>query len=248
MPAAASGPALSVVIPFYDEEEAAYDVVDELGWAMAGLGLEWEGLLVDDGSTDRTAGELERARGRWPQCRVIRRPQNGGQGAALLEGIGLAGAPVIAMMDGDGQNVPADIGRLLPLLARADLIVGVRRPRHDSWLRRLMSRLANGLRRRLLRDGVNDAGCALKVFRREVVASFLPVQMLNPFMPAFAVSGGFRVAELPVGHRPRRGGRSKYGLRLLLWRPLFDLLALAWILRRRIRVEIVRDPAAGGGP
>jgi dolichol-phosphate mannosyltransferase len=225
--------ALSVVIPFYNEEEVAGGLVDELGRDLSQLGLAWEALLVDDGSTDGTFEELTRAAARWPGCRILRLPKNTGQGAALLHGIERASAPVIAMLDGDGQNVPADIGRLLPLLERADLVVGVRTPRHDSWLRRRMSRLANGVRRRLLRDGVNDAGCALKVFRREVVASFLPVPMLNPFMPAFAVSGGFRVAELPVQHRPRRGGQSKYGLRRLLWRPARDLLVIAWILRRR---------------
>jgi glycosyltransferase involved in cell wall biosynthesis len=241
-------PGLSVVVPFFNEAEVALEVADELGRAMAELGLRWEGLLVDDGSTDGTLGELERARGRWPQFRLIRLSQNRGQGAALLRGILEARAPVIAMMDGDGQNVPADIGRMLPLLDSAGLVVGVRTPRHDSWLRRRMSRLANAVRRRLLHDGVNDAGCALKAFRREVVASFLPVQMLNPFMPAFAVSGGFTVAEIPVRHRPRRGGRSKYGLRRLLWRPCLDLLALSWILRRRIAPEAAgRPPGKGGG-
>jgi glycosyltransferase involved in cell wall biosynthesis len=232
-----SAPALSVVVPFYNEAEVAGGFVEELGRDLSQLGLPWEALLVDDGSTDGTFEELTRVAARWPACRILRLPQNAGQGAALLHGIERAVAPVIAMLDGDGQNVPADIGRLLPLLERADLVVGVRTPRHDSWLRRGMSRLANGVRRRLLRDGVNDAGCALKVFRREVVASFLPVPMLNPFMPAFAVAGGFRVAEFPVQHRPRRGGQSKYGLRRLFWRPARDLLVIAWILRRRPGVK-----------
>ncbi len=236
-PAPSTIPALSVVIPFYNEEEVAGVLVDELGRDLSQLGLTWEALLVDDGSTDGTFEELTRAAARWPGCRILRLPKNAGQGAALLHGIERASGPVIAMLDGDGQNVPSDIGRLLPLLERADLVVGVRTPRHDSWLRRRMSRLANGVRRRLLRDGVNDAGCALKVFRREVVASFLPVPMLNPFMPAFAVSGGFRVAEFPVQHRPRRGGQSKYGLRRLLWRPARDLLVIAWTLRRRPGVK-----------
>jgi hypothetical protein len=107
-----------------------------------------------------------------------------------------------------------------------------------------MSRLANTVRGRLLRDGLTDAGCALKVFRREVVASFLPVAMLNPFMPAFAAAAGFRVAERPVRHRPRRGGQAHYTFRRMLWRPAVDLLAIGWILRRRI--PTVADAPAGG--
>lgn len=233
----------SMVVPFFDEEAAAYDVADELCRELSRLPVRWEAIMVDDGSRDRTAAELERARAKWPQCRVLRLARNRGQGAALLHGIRAAQAPVIGMMDGDGQNVPADVHRLLPLLADADLVNGVRADRHDSLLRRAMSRLSNHVRGRLLRDRVTDAGCALKVFRREVVASFLPVHMLNPFMPAFAVSGGFRVVELPVGHRPRRGGESKYGFRVMLWRPMVDMLAIAWILRRRIPVQLTETPS-----
>jgi dolichol-phosphate mannosyltransferase len=229
-----SAVSLSVVVPFHNEAEGAYDVVDELGRDLTALGLSWEALLVDDGSTDRTAAELERARARWPRCRVLSLAANRGQGAALLHGIQRARAPVIGMMDGDGQNVPADFGPLLALLDRCDLAVGVRTPRHDSLLRRLMSRVANAVRGRLLRDGLSDAGCALKVFRRELVPCFLPVDMLNPFMAAFAVAAGYRVAEKPVRHRPRRTGQAHYGFRRMLWRPAFDLLAISWVLRRRI--------------
>jgi dolichol-phosphate mannosyltransferase len=227
--------ALSVVIPFFNEEAVAYEVVDELGRQLAAGGSPWEAILVDDGSTDRTGAELERARARWPQCRRLRLPENRGQGAALYAGIRAASAPTIAMMDGDGQNVPADLGALVALLDRADLVVGVRRDRHDSPLRRGLSRLANAVRGRMLRDGVSDAGCALKVFRREVATAFWPVPMLNPFMPALAAAAGFRVLEHPVGHRARAGGRSKYGLRVMLYRPCFDLLAIWWLLRRRRR-------------
>jgi glycosyltransferase involved in cell wall biosynthesis len=228
---------LSVVIPFLNEEAAAFNLIAELCLELEKSGTDWEVLLVNDGSRDGTAAELERAHARWPQCRVFHLPQNSGQGAALLHGIGQARGAVIAMMDGDGQNVPADLLRLLPLLERADLVNGVRTPRHDSWVRRSMSRLANAVRSRLLHDGVSDAGCALKVFRREVIASFLPVTMLNPFMPAFAVAAGFRVIEAPVAHRVRQGGKSKYGFRRLLWRPCLDMLAIAWILRRLARAK-----------
>jgi len=235
MPATASEPvpAFSMIVPFFNEEAVAFRIVHELCRELARLPGSWEAILINDGSTDATARELERAALPWSNCRVLHLPANRGQGAALWHGIQAARAPVLGMMDGDGQNVPADIPALLPLLAGADLVNGIRADRHDSRLRRTMSRIANRVRGRLLRDGVCDAGCALKVFRREVIANLMPVHMLNPFIPAFAVAGGFRVIERAVAHRPRLGGESKYGLRVLLWRPLLDTLAIAWLLRRR---------------
>lgn len=227
----------SFVVPFFNEEGCARTVVEELVPALEGCGLTWECLLVDDGSTDRTAAELERACAGQPRCRVLRLPVNCGQGAALLTGFQAARGRIIGMMDGDGQNVPDDLPALLALLDRADLVVGVRAGRHDAALRRACSRIANAVRRRFLRDQVSDAGCALKVFRRELLAAFFPVTMLNPFIPAFAAAAGYRIAEIPIRHRPRTTGRSKYGLGVILWRPMCDMLSLGWLLRRRIPVE-----------
>jgi glycosyltransferase involved in cell wall biosynthesis len=235
MTASAPLPELSLVVPFFNEESVAFVVVAEIAGAFSDLGRTWEAILVDDGSTDRTGAELARAQAQWPQCRLVTFPENRGQGAALFRGIQEARAAVIAMMDGDGQNPPADFAVLLPLLERADLVVGVRARRHDSRLRLVLSRLANAVRGRMLRDGVHDAGCATKVFRREVAAVFWPLPMLNPFMPALAVASGFRVAEHPVQHRARQGGRSKYGLSVMLWRPFFDLLAVWWLLYGRAK-------------
>lgn len=228
---------VSIVVPFFNEEEVAFRIVDELCEELSRLPGRTEAILVNDGSVDRTASALEAAARKWPCCRVLHLPKNAGQGAALLHGLKAARAPILGMMDGDGQNVPADLHAMLPLLASADLVNGVRADRHDSTLRHWMSRIANGVRGRFLHDGVTDAGCALKVFRREVMASFLPVHMLNPFMPAFAAAAGFRVVEIPVRHRHRQGGVSKYGFRVLLWRPLMDMLAIGWILRRRIPLQ-----------
>jgi dolichol-phosphate mannosyltransferase len=235
------GVALSVVVPFFNEEAVAFGMVDELGAELTADGRAWEAILVDDGSTDRTGAELARAQAKWPACRLLCFPTNRGQGAALYEGIRAARAPEIVMLDGDGQNVPADIAPLLALLDRADVVVGVRRDRHDSRLRRVLSRAANRVRGRMLRDGMSDAGCALKAFRRPVVGALWPIPMLNPFLPALAAAAGFRVIEQPVRHRPRAGGRSKYGLRAMLWRPGLDLLAVWWLLRRR------RAPFRSGG-
>jgi dolichol-phosphate mannosyltransferase len=239
----AERPELSVVVPFFDEEEAVAGLLDELEHVLAGLGRSWEIVAVDDGSRDRT-GEilLERARSE-PRLRVLRAPENRGQAAALWSGLQAARGELIATLDGDGQNDPADIPRLVhaleepaleaPALGGFAMVVGIRRGRHDAWRRRVMSRLANAVRGRLLGDRLHDGGCALKVLRREVLASLVPIRTLYSFVPALAVAAGLRVHEIEVGHRPRRGGRSSYGLRAFLWRPALDLLGVLWFRARR---------------
>jgi dolichol-phosphate mannosyltransferase len=225
-------PEFSVVVPFHNEGGVAFAVVEELCHSLDELKMSWEVVLVDDGSTDATAVELGRSAAREPRCRVLSMPANLGQGPALFAGIQAARARIIGMMDGDGQNVPSDFAILLRLLERSDLVVGVRAARHDSWVRRIASRTANAVRRRFLNDRVRDAGCALKVFRREVVSAFSPIPMLNPFMPALAVSRGFRVNETIVRHRARTAGRSHYGLHRIMIRPALEMLAVKRLIRR----------------
>ena len=225
-------PEFSVVVPFHNEGGVAFTVVEELTHALDDLKMQWEVILVDDGSTDATAVELGRSAARWPRCKVLSLPGNQGQGPALYAGIQLARSPIIGMMDGDGQNVPADFAILLRLLERNDLVVGIRAARHDTWARKLASRAANSIRRRLLKDHVRDAGCALKIFRREVVSAFSPLPMLNPFMPALAVSRGYRVAETRVRHRPRTSGRSHYGIHRILIQPALQMLGVWRQIRR----------------
>jgi glycosyltransferase involved in cell wall biosynthesis len=228
-------PELSVVIPFYNEQGNAAALVREVRAVAEAQRWNVEVLAVDDGSTDDTARELAEVAADWSAVRVILQRPNRGQAAALWTGLQAARAPLIATMDGDGQNVPADLPALRALLDRCDMAVGWRRQRNDSALRRMMSRLANAVRGRLMGDRLHDAGCALKVMRREVVGSFLPLKTLYSFMPAMAVSAGFRLAELPVQHRERRHGRSAYGLAVMWWRPCLDMLTLKWVLGRRLR-------------
>lgn len=233
---ASAGPiALSIVIPFYNESANIAPLLAEVRATTTTLALSVEVICVDDGSRDTTAAELATAAQAWPAVRVISFPQNRGQAAALWHGFHAARGEFVAMLDGDGQNPPAELARLWPLRDTADMISGARATRQDSALRRTMSRLANTVRRTLLRDGVTDTGCSLKIFRREVVASFLPIRTLYSFIPAFAVSAGFTVREVPVAHRPRRAGVSNYGLRVMALHPLLDLLALTWLLRRTLR-------------
>ena len=242
-------PELSVVIPFYDEEDNVEPLLFELRDALRALGRSYELLLVDDGSRDGTAGCLEKATADWPESRVLLLARNSGQASALLCGLHAARGAILATLDGDGQNDPADLAKVVAAIdGGADLAAGVRAHRNDSPLRLAMSRIANRVRARILGDGLRDSGCALKAFRREVLASFLPIRTLYSFMPALAVAAGHRVVEVEVGHRPRIRGESKYGLRVMLWRPLVDLVGVAWFLSRRVSASPpLRDLHESGG-
>jgi dolichol-phosphate mannosyltransferase len=228
-------PELSVIIPFYNEAPNVAPLLAELREALEPLGLVVEILLINDGSSDGTAAALAEAAAVWPAIRIEHFPRNRGQAAALWWGFQNARGTWFAMLDGDGQNPPAELARLWPERHTADMLAGARRQRRDSRLRRAMSRIANATRRSLLRDGVSDTGCSLKLFRREVAASFFPIRTLYSFLPAFAVAGGWTVREIPVQHRARQAGVSHYGLRAMAILPLLDLLALIWLRRRQIR-------------
>lgn len=236
---------VSVVVPFFNEMACAVPLAREIVTALQPLGLTWELVLVNDGSVDGTEASLRAFAAGQASCRVLTLQRNAGQAAALLIGMRAAAGRIIVTMDGDGQNVPADIPRLLDALGHADMVVGIRQKRQDSGLRRRISRLANAVRSRVLRDGVSDSGCALKAFRREVVGAFIPMRTLYSFMPAMAAASGFVVAQIPVEHRARQGGRSNYGLRVFLWRPLLDMLGMWWFTRRCVRLgAIVITPSA----
>ena len=239
-----SVPELSVVVPVHDEAANIAPLIAEIDAALSGR-IAFEIVYVDDGSGDASAEELARARRRHPRLKVLRHRAQCGQSAALGTGIAAARAEWIATLDGDGQNDPADI---LPLVEARDqsgdpnlrMIAGVRRKRHDSLLRRLSSRIANAVRRRVLRDATTDTGCGLKLFRREAYLALPAFDHMHRFLPALIKRGGGAVLEVPVGHRPRRAGASHYGMLNRTWIGLVDMLGVAW-LQRRMKIPVVEE-------
>ena len=221
-------PVVSVVIPVFNEAGNIDPVILQTAAILRQSGRAFEIIVVDDGSTDATRSELESLASVVPECRTLPLPAHRGQGDALLAGLVAARGRWVVTLDGDGQNDPADIPALLePVIAGAvDLTCGWRDRRMDRWPRRVMSKIANTVRRFVLHDQVHDAGCQLRAFRREIVAVLRPIELMQSFLPAFAVAAGFRVGELRVRHHPRRHGRSNYGVRRLWWRPAIAMLKL----------------------
>jgi dolichol-phosphate mannosyltransferase len=228
-----SEPHYSIVIPVYNEEDVVGSLLDELRRFTGTWRGDYELVLVDDGSTDRTAEIIGSQFTDWRQGRLIQLRQNCGQAAALFHGMKCARGQVVILLDGDGQNDPQDIPKILAPLNEVDMVVGIRVERRDSFIRRAMSRLANAARSRILGDGVVDSGCGIKAFHRGVIDAFIPMRTLYSFIPALAISAGFRIRQVPVRHRPRSGGKSKYGVRQFLWKPLLDLAGVWWFTRRR---------------
>jgi dolichol-phosphate mannosyltransferase len=228
---------VSVVVPLFDEEENVAPLVAELV-AVLGVGtLRWELVLVDDGSRDETRKRVLEAVEQDRHVRLVPLARNLGQSAALLAGVREARLSHVATLDGDLQNDPRDLPRLLERAVLFDVVIGRRARRRDPLARRLASRLANAVRRAVLRDGAADTGCSLKVFP---VAAFLDLPHfdgMHRFLPALFASHGFSVSELDVNHRPRRAGRSKYGNLARLGRTLVDLLGVWWLKRRAIALD-----------
>jgi dolichol-phosphate mannosyltransferase len=226
-------PCYSIVIPVYNEEEVVGDLLAEIRRFAEKWSDDYELLFVDDGSSDRTAEIVSARFTSWNQGKLIRLSRNCGQAAALLYGMKRSRGKIIILLDGDGQNDPQDIPKVLAPLSEVDMAVGIRVHRQDSPGRRAMSRVGNAIRSWILRDGVVDTGCGLKAFHRHVIEAFIPMRTLYSFIPALAISAGFTVRQVPVRHRPRTGGKSKYGVRQFLWKPFLDLFGVWWFTLRR---------------
>jgi glycosyltransferase involved in cell wall biosynthesis len=242
---------LSVVVPVYNEEDNVVPLLDSIREALEGLGRPYEVVAVDDGSTDRTAERLREAALRFPVLRVVRLRGNFGQSAALAAGFDHARGELVVTMDGDRQNDPADIPRLLDKLKEGyDVVSGWRRPRRDPfWTRRVPSQLANALISWITGVRLHDYGCALKVYRREILRDVALYGEMHRFLPALARWVGASVGELPVTHWPRRSGVSKYGLGRTV-RVLLDLLTVKFLMTywtRPIQIFGLLGLGLGGG-
>jgi len=201
---------------------------------------------VDDCSTDATRSRIRRG----DRVQAIELRQNAGQSAALYAGMRAARGAFVGLLDGDLQNDPADLVRMIDELKRSDvdLICGFRANRQDPWTKRAMGRVANAVRSRFIGDGVRDAGCTLKVMRRECVAALIPFKGMHRFIPALVKGAGFKIVEMPVNHRPRRFGVSKYGLGNRVFRATADMFGVRWFLGRRFGdAETRNEPGRGSG-
>ena len=232
----ADSPAVSVIVPLFNEQENVPSLQSELRVALAGL--DHEIIFVDDGSVDRTVEQIETA----PNVRVIRFERNTGQSAAIYAGLQGAHGAIAVLIDGDLQNDPADIPRLLAEIARgADLVCGYRVKRRDTALKRLTSLIANAVRSRFTKDGVRDTGCTLKAMRLECASALVSFKGMHRFIPALIKGAGYRLVEIPVNHRPRRFGQSKYSLGNRALRATIDMFGVRWLLARRLDYKIRKD-------
>jgi len=242
---------LSIVVPVFNETDNIAPLAQEVATAFRDSPQSFELIFVDDGSSDRTWETIAECRQRDPRIRGVRLHQNTGQSAALWTGLQIARAPVIATLDGDRQNDPADLPTLLAALEQADLVVGVRANRKDNFMRRLSARVARWARGAVLGVGFQDTGCNLRVFRRRVLNDILPFNGFHRFLPVLAQGGGTSVVEVPVHHRPRTAGLSKYGVWNRLGRGIADLAAVAWYQKRRLQpvaYSELADHSADGNP
>jgi dolichol-phosphate mannosyltransferase len=227
---------LSVVIPARNEAENVGPLVAEIRAALDGR-YDYEIIYVDDGSTDRTADEIRHCM-KEGRVRLLRHPRSFGQSASVQSGVYAANAPLIATLDGDGQNDPADLPALVeklrsaPAGSKLKMVIGNRVTRRDTVVRRISSRVANGIRGSLLHDGTPDSGCGIKVFDRGTYLRLPFFDHMHRFLSALFLRAGAEVESVPVGHRPRTRGTSKYGIANRLWAGIVDMLGVMWLRRR----------------
>jgi glycosyltransferase involved in cell wall biosynthesis len=228
-----ASPAVSVVVPLFNEEENVPILQAELARALSGL--DYEIIFVDDGSRDHTVARIAPD----PRVRLVQFERNAGQSAAMYAGLQSARGDVAVLIDGDLQNDPADIRKLIAEIGRgADLVCGYRAQRKDTVVKRITSRVANFIRSRFTKDGVRDTGCTLKAMKRECITALLPFKGMHRFIPALVKGAGYRLVEIPVNHRPRQFGQSKYGLGNRALRATMDMFGVRWLLSRRLNYKL----------
>ncbi len=245
-----AAPDLSIVIPVYNEEDNLPLLWPELRDVLAPTGLRYEVIFVDDGSRDRSAEIIRSFRDEDPRVRLVRLKANAGETAATDAGFRTVRGRYVVSMDGDLQNDPRDIPGMLRHLDQWDAVTGwrVNRAAGDSVLRRVSSRIANGVRNALSRETIKDSGCTFRAFRRECLHDLVLYRGFHRFIPTLLKMRGFRVLEVPVNHRPRRFGESKYGIGNRAFRAFVDLLVVRWMKDRLLRYEVAEDLGGAGAP
>jgi len=234
---------LSVVVPVLNEAENIAPLISEIRESLDGR-LEYEIVYVDDGSDDATPKVLSEIKPSCPRLRVLRHKTKCGQSTAISTGVHAANAPWIATLDGDGQNDPADIPRLWEKLMKNNdlsgnlMVVGYRKKRRDTWLKRISSRIANAVRAKLLKDGTPDTGSGLKLFGKEMFCRLPYFDHMHRFLPALVIRTGGQVLSVEVHHRERKRGKSKYGLHNRLWVGIIDMFGVMW-LQRRSKIPVI---------
>jgi dolichol-phosphate mannosyltransferase len=226
---------ISIVVPVYEEEDNIQPLASQVLEAMSAQGRTFELVFVDDASKDRTWERILEAGRRDPRVKGLRHERNAGQSAAFWTGVRATASPILATLDGDLQNDPADLPRMLVELENVDFVCGVRTERQDSWVRRVSSRVARAARRWALGVDFRDTGCFLRVFRRRALDGVVPFNGWHRFLPVLVHASGATTREVPVHHRPRVAGLSKYGVWNRLGRGVFDLVGVAWIQKRQLR-------------
>ena len=228
-----AAPLVSVIVPVYNEEGNVSALQRELELALKGISHEI--LFVDDGSQDRTVQQINRT----PSVRVLEFETNAGQSAAIYAGLTAGRGDILVLIDGDLQNDANDIPRLLAEIAKgADLVCGYRVKRKDSWFKRLQSWIANGVRSRFTMDGVRDTGCTLKAMRRDCLEALIPFHGMHRFIPALIKGFGYKITEIPVNHRARYRGSSKYNFGNRALHATVDMFGVRWLLGRQIRIRV----------
>lgn len=237
-------PDLSVVFPVYNEEENLPILLGEIAVALAGRRWSYEIVAVDDGSTDRSLDVLRASRAHYPTLRVLALEKNSGQTAALDAAWRAAQGRMVVSLDADLQNDPADIPGMIKKLEEsgADMVIGVRVNRRDTLSRKIQSKIGNGVRNWITGDTITDTGCSLKLVKREAIDRVRLFTGMHRFLPTLIRYAGYRVVEIPVNHRPRQFGQSKYGAMNRAFRGLADCFAVRWMgarmLKYRVREEL----------
>jgi glycosyltransferase involved in cell wall biosynthesis len=231
---------LSIVFPVFNEEENVPILLDEIATALHGQPWSYEMIAVDDGSVDRSLEILQQSRAKYPNLRVLTFERNSGQTAALDAGWRAAKGTYVVSLDADLQNDPADIPRMMRLLeqSHADMIIGVRVNRQDTFARKIQSRIGNGVRNWITGDQITDTGCSLKLVKRSAIERVALYNGMHRFLPTLVRMQGHKVIETPVNHRPRKYGVSKYGAMNRAMRGLVDCFAVRWMSKRMLTYKL----------